>query len=48
VNTGVVPDSHSTAMVIDQHSVAEDTEDVGHHSTRGTENVAGLGPCSTG
>jgi hypothetical protein len=33
VNIGMVPDSHSTAMVIDQHSVAEDTEDVGHHST---------------
>jgi hypothetical protein len=33
VNIGMVLDSHSTAMVIDQHSVAEDTEDVGHHST---------------
>jgi hypothetical protein len=38
----------SVAVVVDQHSVAEDTKDIGHHSARGTENVAGSGPCSTG
>jgi hypothetical protein len=40
--------NHSVAVVVDQHSVAEDNEDIGHHSAGGTENVAGLGPCSTG
>jgi hypothetical protein len=38
----------SVAMVVDQHSVAEDNEDVGHHSAGGTKNVAGSELCSTG
>jgi hypothetical protein len=38
----------SVAVVADQHSIAEDNEDVGHHSARGTENVAGSDLCSTG
>jgi hypothetical protein len=42
VDTGVVINSHPTAVDVDQHSVAKDTEDVGHHSIGGIENVAGL------
>jgi hypothetical protein len=38
----------SVAVVADQHSVAEDNEDVGHHSAGGTENVVGSVLCSTG
>jgi hypothetical protein len=35
-------------VVADQHSVAEDNEDISHHSTGGTKNVAGSDLCSTG
>jgi hypothetical protein len=45
VDTGVVPDSHSAAVDVDQHSIDEDTKNVGHHSTGGTGNVAGSEPC---
>jgi hypothetical protein len=38
----------SIVVVVDQHSIAEDNEDVGHHSVWGTENVAGSDLCSTG
>jgi hypothetical protein len=38
----------SVAVVADQHSVAEDNEDVGHHSAGGAENVASSDLCSTG
>jgi hypothetical protein len=48
VDTGVVPDNHSTVMDVDQYSAAEDTEDASHHSAGGTENAAGSGPYSTG
>jgi hypothetical protein len=48
VDTGVVLGNPSIAVVADQHSVAEDNEDVGHHSAGGIENVAGSDLCSTG
>jgi hypothetical protein len=48
VDTGVVLGNPSVAVVVDQHSVAEDNEDVGHHSAGGTKNVAGSDLCSTG
>jgi hypothetical protein len=44
VDTGVVPNSHYAVVDVDQHSAVEDTEDAGHHSAGGTENVAGSGP----
>jgi hypothetical protein len=48
VDTGVVLDNPLVAVVADQHSIAEDNEDVGHHFAGGTENVAGSDFCSTG
>jgi hypothetical protein len=42
------PCNPSVVVVADQHFVAEDNEDVGHHSTGGTENIAGSNLCSTG
>jgi hypothetical protein len=48
VDTSVVLDNPSVAVVADQHSVAEDNEDVGHHSARGTKNIAGYDLCSIG
>jgi hypothetical protein len=47
VDTGVVLDNPSVAVVTDQHSVTEDNEDVGHHSAGGTGNVVGSDHCST-
>jgi hypothetical protein len=47
VDTSVVLDNPLVAVVADQHSVAEDNENVGHHSAGGTENVAGSDLCST-
>jgi hypothetical protein len=43
----MVPNSHSAAVDVDQHSAAEDTKDTDHHSVGSTENAAGSGPCST-
>jgi hypothetical protein len=48
VDTGVVLGNPFVAVVADQHSVAKDNGDVGHHSAGGTENVAGFDLCSTG
>jgi hypothetical protein len=44
----MVPHSHFAVVDVNEHSIVEDTEDVGHHSAGGTKNVASSGPCSTG